>query len=456
MCCSTSFGGPQRAAVAESEEGTRRHEQTAQADQSICSESSANSVSCTHHAAALTPPCALKLAPRRDREAPRARRRAQPGPRRSQRAASRATRRRSHVDHAALSLTPLTLHPRGTAARARRRRRSAVIAALGGRRRCARSRRCPTRRRRRRRCCTRRRRSRASRRRRRWRWRSTCRRSTRRCTARTGARHCFNQKMMFGAGATRQYVNYVECAPDGYKSERALCLVKDVGVPELGDQRQVLRRRAVARRPRRPQRMPPGPDRPKPIPVAEQKAGAAPRAGRDSPSADHHQKTNPPTTTTAAHPPRAAVVAGASGACPHQPRDECRRAASRRLHLTRCARCTTASSATCARKRGSHASRIAPRRRRQAAAAPPERPHRRGGRRRRRQRTPPRAPLPGSLAAGGTGGAGGGGGGGRRTAVRWKSVDLNGPMEGADSAGKSAKLALLDRRATRVAMGGSL
>ena len=85
--------------------------------------------------------------------------------------------------------------------------------------------------------------------------------------------HCFNQKMMFGAGATRQYVNYVECAPDGYKSERALCLVKDVkaypsweingkfyaGEQSLADLADL-------------SGMPPGPDRPKPIPVAEQKA----------------------------------------------------------------------------------------------------------------------------------------------------------------------------------------
>ena len=39
--------------------------------------------------------------------------------------------------------------------------------------------------------------------------------------------HCYNQKMLFGAGATRQ-LNYVECAGDGYKSQQSTCKAKDV------------------------------------------------------------------------------------------------------------------------------------------------------------------------------------------------------------------------------------
>jgi len=39
--------------------------------------------------------------------------------------------------------------------------------------------------------------------------------------------HCFNQKQMFGAGANR-LVQYVECAEDGYQSQRQLCRAKQV------------------------------------------------------------------------------------------------------------------------------------------------------------------------------------------------------------------------------------
>ena len=48
--------------------------------------------------------------------------------------------------------------------------------------------------------------------------------------------HCFDQKMAFGAGATR-LLRYVECAADGYDSERPLCQSKGIrGYPtwEIG------------------------------------------------------------------------------------------------------------------------------------------------------------------------------------------------------------------------------
>ena len=39
--------------------------------------------------------------------------------------------------------------------------------------------------------------------------------------------HCNNQKVAFGAGGTR-VINYVECAKDGYKSERDFCQEKGI------------------------------------------------------------------------------------------------------------------------------------------------------------------------------------------------------------------------------------
>ena len=39
--------------------------------------------------------------------------------------------------------------------------------------------------------------------------------------------HCYDQKMLFGAGGTRM-MNYVECAEDGYNSERATCNAKEI------------------------------------------------------------------------------------------------------------------------------------------------------------------------------------------------------------------------------------
>mmetsp|Transcript_6820 Transcript_6820/g.20744 ORF Transcript_6820/g.20744 Transcript_6820/m.20744 type:complete len:176 (-) Transcript_6820:232-759(-) len=39
--------------------------------------------------------------------------------------------------------------------------------------------------------------------------------------------HCFNQKLAFGAGGARM-LNYVECAADGYQSQRATCQEKQV------------------------------------------------------------------------------------------------------------------------------------------------------------------------------------------------------------------------------------
>eukprot|EP00965_Chrysotila_dentata_P052353 1736574-Pleurochrysis_carterae.AAC.2 len=39
--------------------------------------------------------------------------------------------------------------------------------------------------------------------------------------------HCFNQKNMFGAGGSR-IIEYVECAEDGYQSQRMLCKAKEI------------------------------------------------------------------------------------------------------------------------------------------------------------------------------------------------------------------------------------
>lgn len=39
--------------------------------------------------------------------------------------------------------------------------------------------------------------------------------------------HCYNQKLMFGAAGAKQ-LPYVECAEDGYASQRALCRAKEV------------------------------------------------------------------------------------------------------------------------------------------------------------------------------------------------------------------------------------
>ncbi|EOD15920.1 hypothetical protein EMIHUDRAFT_202968 [Emiliania huxleyi CCMP1516] len=48
--------------------------------------------------------------------------------------------------------------------------------------------------------------------------------------------HCFSQKQLFGAPANR-LIDYVECAADGYKSQRGLCQAKEIkGYPtwEIG------------------------------------------------------------------------------------------------------------------------------------------------------------------------------------------------------------------------------
>lgn len=39
--------------------------------------------------------------------------------------------------------------------------------------------------------------------------------------------HCNNQKQAFGAGGAR-IIDYVECAADGYESQRPLCQQKQV------------------------------------------------------------------------------------------------------------------------------------------------------------------------------------------------------------------------------------
>ena len=48
--------------------------------------------------------------------------------------------------------------------------------------------------------------------------------------------HCFSQKQLFGAGGAR-IIDYVECAQDGYNSQRELCRAKNIkGYPtwEIG------------------------------------------------------------------------------------------------------------------------------------------------------------------------------------------------------------------------------
>ena len=48
--------------------------------------------------------------------------------------------------------------------------------------------------------------------------------------------HCYNQKVAFGAGAAHS-LNYVECAADGYNSQRKLCgqkLIKGYPTWEIG------------------------------------------------------------------------------------------------------------------------------------------------------------------------------------------------------------------------------
>ena len=39
--------------------------------------------------------------------------------------------------------------------------------------------------------------------------------------------HCNNQKQVFGAGGAR-LIGYVECAVDGYNSQRGVCKEKDI------------------------------------------------------------------------------------------------------------------------------------------------------------------------------------------------------------------------------------